>query len=97
MYVRDLNEYWIIHSRLFPSKKSYQYNLRWITNYFWISLGSKISKMIFNIPFVGKALWYRKERLGKKALEIQLVGLIKIIKNTKIKQKVRIEYNGASN
>lgn len=93
MYVRDLKKFWIIHCRLFPSKNPKQYNLRWISNYFWVSLNFKISKIISCLPFIGKALWYRKERLGKKALEIQLIGLIKIHKNEKIKQKVRIKYN----
>ena len=97
MYVRDLKEFWIIHSRLFPSKKPKQYNLRWISNYFWVSLNFRISKIISCLPFIGKTLWYRKERLGKKALEIQLIGLIKILKNEKIKQKVRIKYNQNDN
>ena len=42
---------------------------------------------------VRKKLWYRKERIGKNALEIQLIGLIKFNKNKKIKQKIKIEYN----
>lgn len=92
-YARDLNEFWIFHSRLFPSKKPSQFNLRWITNYFWISLNHQLSKIISSLPIVRKKLWYRKERIGKNALEIQLIGLIKFNKNKKIKQKIKIEYN----
>ena len=36
--------------------------------------------------------WYRKERLGKKASEIQLIGLINLEKNSKIKQVIEIKY-----
>ena len=60
---------------------NYDEGARWITRYFWISLDDNISKLIANFSTLKNILWYRKERLGKKASEIQLIGLIKLEKN----------------
>jgi len=92
IYAKDQNNFWIIHDRIFPKKKPVKFNLRWITRYFWISLDENISKLISNFSILKNILWYRKERLGKKASEIQLIGLINLEKNSKIKQVIEIKY-----
>jgi hypothetical protein len=91
-YVRDIDGFWIVHNRLFPRKECSKYSLRWITRHFWFVGLPVFSRAIRNVPFLGDILWYRKERLGKTAIELQLIGLIELKANQWIEQSVQISF-----
>ena len=92
LYVRDLNDFWIVHSRLFPTKNCNLLWLRWINRFFSLSFSEEVSKKIKKIPFIFKFLWYRKERKGKKWIHAQIIGFFKLNKNQKISQTIEIYY-----
>lgn len=92
LYARDLNDHWIVHSRLIPGTDPDRYNLRWINRYFWLSAHDKLSRMLSRFKPLKNWLWYRKERIGRKAAEYQLIGLMKFPASSTINQTVRIYF-----
>lgn len=90
MYVRDIKDYWIVHSRFFPKLDSDNYWFRWINRFFSLSLSLKTSDMLKKVTWLRDFLWYRKERKGKAGLHFQLIGLLPVKRLTPIMQKVEV-------
>lgn len=92
IYVRDLKDYWIVHSRIFPTKDCKILWLRWINRFFSLSFSRPISESIRKFPFIFNFLWYRKERMGKGWIHAQIIGFFTLLKNDKISQTIKIEF-----